>query len=238
METLINSLDSLNEFVLGDTWFFTLYNGFSDRLFHQWLQDNEYIVWLCILLYLTAVYIGPKLAQNLHPVELTSTVVLWNSMVTVSSTLFGIFMARERFQIITNHGWKYSLCHMDHYTGPVALWTAVFVLFKILLFGDTVIMMARKRRAVMFSHWFHHASVTWLAWDVYGRNQPVSRWLGTINTWTLAVMYGLITAAIQFPSTRRTKPLGPALAVVEVGFISLHETSIINRPCKTMEIGD
>ena len=213
----VKALDSLLQFSLNLMSAPSLYNEFNDKLFHQWLKDNEYKLWLTILLYLIAIYICPKLTQNLKPVSITSTVVLWNSAVAVFHIIVGIFTFMERYEMITLHGWKSSICRMQYYTGPIAFWSGTFVLSKLILFGDTLILLIRKRRKIMFSHWYHHISVLWATWDSYTNNQALCRWLGAINSWTLAALYGIVAVAIQFPNTRRfIAPFTPIIACIEV----------------------
>ena len=214
MEFLVNASESLFQINLRR---FSLYNGFNDRLFHQWLQDNEYIVWLFILSYLLIVYIGPKLAQNLKPLNLASTVILWNSIVAIFSIIIAVYTCMERYEMLTVYGWKDSLCYMEHHTGPIAFWSGTFVLSKFILLGDTLILMLRKRRKVMFSHWFHHATVCWVAWDMYGQNQALCRWLGAVNSGILALSYSAIALLLKFPKMRKIlSPIPAVLACIEV----------------------
>ena len=87
----------------------------------------------------------------------------------------------ERWYVVHTHGWVHSVCALESYTGPVALWgSCLFVLSKIALLGDSVFIVLRKQdlHAV---HLWHHISTLVYTWYMTGERQ-VGTYIIDINS--------------------------------------------------------
>ena len=77
----------------------------------------------------------------------------------------------ERWYVVCTHGWVHSVCALESYTGPVALWrSCLFVLSKIALLGDSMFIILRKQDLSVL-HWWHHISTLVYTWYMTGERQ-------------------------------------------------------------------
>ena len=77
-------------------------------------------------------------------------------------------------------------------------WSLMFILSKLVEFGDTVFNILRKQ-LLMFLHWYHHVTVLLYSLLSFLKTTSYSRWNGTINFFIHSWMYSCYTSiAMRF----------------------------------------
>lgn len=114
----------------------------------------------------------------------------WNSLLALYSVIGSLHLLSYWIHQVAQDGLYAALVGPDEsfYQGPVGFWLLLFVLGKIVEFGDTLFLLMSGRR-VMFLHWFHHATVFPCSWYALQYKIPMFRPCSTINYLVHAVMY-------------------------------------------------
>ncbi|XP_061636447.1 ELOVL fatty acid elongase 8b isoform X3 [Phyllopteryx taeniolatus] len=123
-------------------------------------------VTLIVLVYLCAVWAGPRLMRCRDPADLRTVLVLYNlTMVAWSAYMFHEFLATSWLS-------NYSLlCQpVDYSDRPLAMRMARvcwwFFFSKVIELSDTLIFILRKKNGqVTFLHVFHHATMIFNWWS-------------------------------------------------------------------------
>jgi len=97
-------------------------------------------------------------------------------------------MSPEFFYVLRHYGFEYSMCDPSFAAGVPGFWTEMFAYSKVLEFGDTFFIVARKR-PVIFLHWYHHITVLTYTWHAYKEHTAAGRWFIWMNYTVHAFMY-------------------------------------------------
>lgn len=93
------------------------------------------------------------------------------------------------------------ICHTPTGYGSHAFWQLLFIASKVWEFGDTFLLISRKK-PVIFLHWFHHTTVLLLSCFIGGRNSSLRRVFANVNSGIHALMYAyyaIVAAGYRFP---------------------------------------
>ena len=114
---------------------------------------------------------------------------MWNAGLAAFSILGFLTMAPPLLRHVREKGFAHTTCNDVMYREPpCALWALLFVLSKLVEFGDTLFIVLRKT-PLNFLHWFHHITVfSYCAYNVT-QQDPTGDWFGTVNFFVHSVMY-------------------------------------------------
>ena len=122
------------------------------------------------------------------PFTVRPALALWSALLAIFSTFGAARTIPETVYVLSNFGWKYSLCSASYYIGTTELWTYLFCISKLLELGDTFFIILRKQ-TLIFLHWYHHITVLIYAWYIYSRYLGTGRYLIVMNYSVHSIMY-------------------------------------------------
>lgn len=169
-----------------------------------WTYSNLWIPPLASVAYLLIIFSGKKWMQNRQPYNLRGLLTLWNSLLAVFSITGFLIMFPPIVQDIINNGYISAVCNSQITDRPfLSLWTYLFVLSKVVEFGDTVFIVLRKS-PLSFLHWYHHVTVLLYSWYGLATRNTAGHWFSSINLGVHAVMYSyymLKAMGLRIPSS-------------------------------------
>jgi len=145
--------------------------------------------------FLVAVYLGKRFMRNRKPFELKEIIIIHNLILVIMSAYMCIGMVYEVF----DKKYKYHCNDLDSSPAgwPMAKYLWLFYFSKIVEFGDTFIMVFRKKDdQISFLHLYHHSTIylTWWFGVYYGPGGE-SYFGATLNSFVHVWMYGYYTLA-------------------------------------------
>ena len=154
------------------------------------LVDYMWMAPVFSLLYLLAVFGGRRWMQDRKPYVLRKQLVVWNT----ATALFSM-VAFTRVMPLMIKNWSQggvidSVCNSleDNQT---LFWLALGAMSKVVQYGDTFFIVARKSPLIFF-HWYHHITVSLYSWYLW-YNGPDSCSVGmsfaAINLFFNSVIY-------------------------------------------------
>ena len=96
------------------------------------------------------------------PPSLNRALFLWNCALSCYSMISLYYLSPVLWSVI-NNGYKYTVCAAEYRFEPWGRWLLVFLLSKVVEFGDTVFMILRGK-TVPFLHWYHHLATLGLTY--------------------------------------------------------------------------
>ena len=148
-----------------------------------------YVPLVSCALYLVAVYLGISWMSAKAPYTLRPLLVLWNLFLTGLSMMGTYVMVPDLYRYITERGYVASVCTTAiHHVPMLSFWSLIFVLSKIVEFGDTFFIVVRKA-PLRFLHWYHHVSVCIFSWYSLSIKSSAAHWYCAMNYSVHSVMY-------------------------------------------------
>lgn len=139
--------------------------------------------------YLTLIALGKKWMSNKEPYHLRGPLFVWNLLLAVFSILGAAVMVPPLWRTLTEQGFEYSVCYTTIHTFPMqSFFSLLFVLSKIVEFGDTVFVVLRKN-PLNFLHWYHHVTVCFYSWHSLAIKSAPAHWFCALNYLVHSVMY-------------------------------------------------
>uniref|UniRef100_A0A671USI5 Elongation of very long chain fatty acids protein n=1 Tax=Sparus aurata TaxID=8175 RepID=A0A671USI5_SPAAU len=177
-----------------------------DKRTDPWLLVYSPVpVAIIFLIYLSAVWAGPRLMKHRQPVDLKVVLIVYNfAMVALSAYMCYEFL-------VTSWISNYSLlCQpVDYSTSPLAMRMARvcwwFFFSKVIELSDTLFFILRKKDSqVTFLHVYHHATMifNWWAGIKYVAGGQ-SFFIGLVNTFVHIVMYSYYGLAAIGPHMQK-----------------------------------
>lgn len=181
-----------------------LENG--DKRTDPWLLVYSPVpVTIIFLLYLCAIWVGPRLMRHKEPVDLKFVLIVYNfAMVGLSAYMFYEF-------VVSSWLANYSLlCQpVDYSTSPLAMRMARvcwwFFFSKVIELSDTIFFILRKKNSQLtFLHVYHHGTMifNWWAGVKYVAGGQ-SFFVGSVNTFVHIVMYSYYGLAAIGPHMQK-----------------------------------
>ena len=154
-----------------------------------WLQENWTISAYCSAVYVTLIFLGKRWMRDRPAYTLRRPLAMWNSGLAVFSIVGFLSLFPPLLRGLRERGFAHTTCHNDMYSTPHnALWGFLFVLSKVVEFGDTFFVVLRKT-PLNFLHWYHHITVfSYCAYNV-AQGDPTGAWFGAANLFVHSVMY-------------------------------------------------
>lgn len=156
------------------------------------LKRNQSNLILCSIIYLVVVFYL-KRSFKTKTVNVRRFSILWNLFLAIFSIIGFQRTFSEFMHIYHQYSFTGIVCHPLTLNGPNFLWMYLFILSKVVEFGDTVLLILRQK-PVIFLHYYHHASVLVVSSYTFSRLFPVTRIYGIMNYFVHSLMYSYFTA--------------------------------------------
>lgn len=191
---------------------------FDGRPYVQLLKSNlNYILCICVT-YVTLVFWSKNLLKDIKPwtSHLTLCAIVWNTVLAVFSTICFVLFTVETVNVWSNGGWHAIVCSLPPHNGHHALWSLLFIASKMWEFGDTALLVLR-RRPVTFLHWYHHCTVLILSCYIGGHNSSLRRIFSNVNSGIHGIMYTYYALAVGgFKLSRKYSMIITSLQVIQM----------------------
>uniref|UniRef100_A0A914HAQ1 Elongation of very long chain fatty acids protein n=1 Tax=Globodera rostochiensis TaxID=31243 RepID=A0A914HAQ1_GLORO len=145
-----------------------------------------------VLLYVAGIHYLKWWMRDRKPFELRNFLVFWNAGLAIFSAMGAWRFGQEFLYVMTNRTFQDSVCLSIQPSEVAAFWSLLFALSKVAEFGDTVLLMLRKR-PLIFLHWFHHSVVLVYSWHSATELTAAGRWFIQLNYTVHAIMYTYYT---------------------------------------------
>lgn len=140
----------------------------------RYMSSKFSYLYVISIIYIMIVFFGRNYMKNRNPFQLKSFSLYWNTILALFS-LWGFFrMSSVCIQLYNKYGFDGMTCIPLLRSGPFALASVAFGFSKIVEFGDTFLLIVRKK-PIIFLHWFHHVTVLLLAWHSLTSSHPSGR---------------------------------------------------------------
>lgn len=153
-----------------------------------------YVPFVSSAVYLILIQVGKKFMQDRDAFKLRGVLTVWNATLATFSILGTTVMAPPLIKKLTEKDWIYqSVCFSSISTSPwLGLWATLFVLSKLVEYGDTFFVILRKT-PLNFLHWYHHITVLWYSWYGLATHNEAGHWFCTMNYFVHSIMYTYYT---------------------------------------------
>lgn len=144
---------------------------------------------LASVFYLLVIFSGKKWMQNRQPFDLRRPLAVWNSILAVFSVMGFVVLAPPIVDHIRESGYFHAVCNSRiNSVALLSLWAYLFVLSKLVEFGDTLFIVLRKT-PLNFLHWYHHVTVLLYSWYGLATRNTAGHWFSSLNFGIHALMY-------------------------------------------------
>lgn len=163
--------------------------------------DFWWVPWVSITVYLVLVAVGKKLMENRKPYNLRRYLFVWNVVLATFSIVGTICTLPSLIDSVSSSGFQHSICFAD--LAPLqSFFSLVFVISKILEFGDTMFVILRKTPLNVL-HWYHHVTVCIFGWYSLSTRSAPAMWFCAMNFAVHSAMYSyyaIKAAGVRLPS--------------------------------------
>ena len=177
---------------------------YSPAALRSWHNDHTSIPFIGTFFFVVMISVLPRVMRLSKPFELRPLLILWNSGLALFSLAASVrmwqFVSRD-LASFSAADYKRSVCSIGD--DPVsAFWMSAYSLSKIVQFGDTALLILRKRPTSLLHLW-HHGCVLIFMWIQFATGAPQLKYFMLMNVIIHAVMYGyyaLQAAGIRIPT--------------------------------------
>uniref|UniRef100_A0A1I7XCN4 Elongation of very long chain fatty acids protein n=1 Tax=Heterorhabditis bacteriophora TaxID=37862 RepID=A0A1I7XCN4_HETBA len=163
---------------------------FSYEAAKAYMRTVQYPALLISVAYVGIIFSIKAIMNNFKPFQLTATLNFWNAWLAIFSTLGSIFTGYGLLYEIYHRGFVSSYTHIgDFFIGASGYWTWLFVMSKVAEFGDTILIVLRKK-PLIFLHWYHHILTMNYAYYSYSEDIAFNSWVTWMNFSVHSIMYG------------------------------------------------
>lgn len=152
--------------------------------------------------YLALIVVGRQWMNSRPPFKLRGVLAAWNLVLAVFSTVGFAVVAPD----LVRHAWRDlpdSVCNTAiHFKPLLSFFSLLFVLSKLVEFGDTFFIVVRKT-PLNFLHWYHHVTVCLLSWHSLAMASAPAHWYCAMNFGVHSIMYSyylLKATGVKVPS--------------------------------------
>ena len=162
----------------------------AERCFN-WIYSNLHIAFIASAIYVLLVLLGQHWMSKRPRYDLRNALRCWNVGLVVFSLCGVITTIPNLIYAVAINGFEETVCKYDVIkSNPhFALWSLLYLLSKIVEFGDTAFVILRKS-PLQFLHWYHHITVllyTWYAATLHAHS--IGYFFGAMNYSVHVVMY-------------------------------------------------
>lgn len=170
----------------------------------EWLTRYMPVPVLCSGIYLLLIFGGKRLMEYRAGFKLRTPLVFWNTTLSIFSITALVILGRPLVRNLVKDGFVNAVCDSDVRRVPwLALWSYLFVLSKLVEFGDTAFIVLRKT-PLSFLHWYHHITVLGYSWYGLATKNTGGHWFAAVNVGVHSVMYtyyALKASGFRIPSS-------------------------------------
>ena len=167
---------------------FDFERNFNSRDAIQWTVENRKLSVMLAVVYVAVIFGLKRFMRHREKLSLRLPLTLWSGALAAFSIAAALRFIPESLYVINNHSWEDSVCVPTVYFGDTGIWAFLFVISKVLEFGDTLFIVLRKQ-PLIFLHWYHHSTVLVWSWFIYAYVQAPGRWYACINFLVHSFMY-------------------------------------------------
>lgn len=162
------------------TNFLSFESDFNSRIWYNYFLKNFHYNYIACILYVIIIFSGKHLMEKRTALKASGLLFVWNLSLCLFS-MFGFVRMFAEIPLLLSHykDLKCTICIPQLEIGPSAFWQVMFTLSKFVEFGDTFLLVVRKK-PVIFLHWYHHVSVLLFTMHVVTRFNPIGRWMVSI----------------------------------------------------------
>ena len=154
-----------------------------------WSYEYLYIPPAVSVIYLALVFVGKKWMEDQKPFDFRLALTLWNCALAIFSTIGFLVLMPPVIHLISTEGYVHAVCNSKMTTTPwLAFWALLFVLSKVVEFGDTFFIVLRKS-PLSFLHWYHHITVLLYSWYGLATKNTAGHWFSSLNFGVHSIMY-------------------------------------------------
>ena len=145
---------------------------------------------VAVSLYLIVVVLGKKWMGSVQqPYSARSILFIWNVFLALFSALGTFVMMPSLVETIIQRGFLYSVCYTTTHTVSIQSFFAfLFVLSKMVEFGDTFFIIIRKT-PLSFLHVYHHMTACIISWRSLAIKSAPAHWYCALNYGVHMIMY-------------------------------------------------
>ncbi|KAK6018154.1 GNS1/SUR4 family protein, partial [Ostertagia ostertagi] len=163
---------------------------FSYENAKEYTKSVERPTFYISIAYIVVIFTTKAIMTNFKPFQLTSALNFWNAWLAIFSTIGSLVTGYGLFYEIFHRGLVSSYTHIgDYFHGYSGLLTFLFVMSKVLEFGDTILLVLRKK-PLIFLHWYHHVLTMNYAIMSYSHDIAYNSWITWMNFTVHSIMYG------------------------------------------------
>ncbi|KAM7073248.1 very long chain fatty acid elongase 3 isoform 1-T1 [Molossus nigricans] len=165
------------------------YNFEGLRYMRPYLEKYWAASFPIALIYLLFIFVGHNYMKARKGFSLQGPLFLWSFCLAIFSILGALRTWSLMGILIRRYSLKHTVCYSNLInTSVVNFWSSLFVLSKIIEFGDTAFIILRKR-PLIFVHWYHHSTV--LVFTSFGFKSRLATggWFMTMNYGVHSLMY-------------------------------------------------
>jgi hypothetical protein len=189
-------------------------NVFEGTPYVDMIRNNMQVVATICLSYVMLLFWAKAAMKDRKALQIRSVTIGWNMFLSIFSFICFFKFTRETWNVWNNqNGLQGVICTPPPRGGSHALWQLLFIASKVWEFGDTILLVLRKR-PVIFLHWYHHMSVLMLSCFIGGRNSPLRRVFANVNSGVHAIMYTYYGAASA--GYRAPKPISMSITIIQI----------------------
>lgn len=157
-------------------------------LAHKMFTLHWHLSIYLVITYIAGVHLLKRWMRHRKAFELQPLLIIWNTALAVFSATGAWRFGEEFAFVMRNRTFQDSVCLSISPTEPVAFWGLCFVLSKVAEFGDTILLVLRKK-PLIFLHWFHHSVVLVYSWHSATELTAAGRWFIQLNYMVHSIMY-------------------------------------------------
>lgn len=166
-----------------------------------WLTDNYQWFVVPSLIYPVMIHY----LQGRFRFDLRVPLFVWNGFLAFYSALSFLAIAPHHFQRLVRHGYTESVClwktEESYLVQRYGWWIFLFVVSKIVEYGDTVFLVLRGRN-VQFLHWYHHLATLAACYIQAMNGSTLFEWTAVTNLGIHTWMYGHYALSSFVPHIR------------------------------------
>lgn len=209
-----------------------LEEGFQWEKIQPWLQKNWTLSIYANAVYVAIIFLGKWWMQDKPAYSLRRPLAMWNTGLAVFSIVNFLTVIPHLLGGVQEHGFMHTTCNRRLFLlQRCQLWGFLYVLSKLVEFGDTAFIVLRKT-PLNFLHWYHHISVFSYCSFAVAQADPTAEWFGTANLFVHSVMYSyyvLKATGIRVPRAVAQSITALQLAQFGIGLVVLGVTYIQKR---------